>query len=548
VSTAPEQPEAGRTARRWVLHIDMDAFFASAEQLTRPTLRGRPVLVGGTGARGVVAGASYEARAFGARSAMPMHQARRMVGPAAVVVPPRGAVYAHLSGLVFDALRESVPVLETLSFDEAFGEPAELAGASVARVHEFCAGLRAVVRERTGLTASVGAGTGKQLAKIASGLAKPDGIRVISPGEQTELLAGLPVRKLWGIGPVAESKLRAVGIETVGAFAALPEAEAVSLLGGSVGAALHRLARGIDDRPVTERAEAKQISAESTYETDIVTMAELRRAVAAMAEAAHARLRRDGRAARTVVLKLKRADMSIVTRSSTLPYATVDLGVLAAAAQRSAIDPVDLGPIRLVGVGYAGLSTVQQESLFPELDRGEFAGGLGIEAEPGPGGGFVEDDREALFDLGAQNGPDTVPVARAAAGQGAGFASAAGGGPAADLIAAGRAVTVGGGSVAPGTAITAGKSAGDMGIRDRIGPDRAGGGAPDRRGDPASGGPWVAGMDVSHPDHGHGWVQGAGHGVVTVRFETSSTGPGPARTFSAYDNNLSRADPLGSLR
>jgi DNA polymerase IV len=249
----PAFADADSVARRWVLHIDMDAFFASVEQLTRPTLRGRPVLVGGTGGRGVVAGASYEARVFGARSAMPMHQARRLVGVTAVVVPPRGAVYGVVSGQVFDALRSRIPVLETLSYDEAFGEPAELAGATVARVHAFCEELRTVVRERTGLTASVGAGTGKQLAKIASGLAKPDGVRVISPVEQPRLLAGLPVRKLWGIGPVAEGRLRSLGIETVGAFAALPESEAMSILGGSVGAALHRLARGIDDRPVAER-------------------------------------------------------------------------------------------------------------------------------------------------------------------------------------------------------------------------------------------------------------------------------------------------------
>lgn len=542
VSTDRGLPEAGRTARRWVLHIDMDAFFASVEQLTRPTLRGRPVLVGGTGGRGVVAGASYEARVFGARSAMPMHQARRLVGVGAVVVPPRGVVYAQVSGRVFEALREIVPVLETLSFDEAFGEPAELAGASVAEVYEFCAGLRAVVRERTGLVASVGAGTGKQLAKIASGLAKPDGIRVISPGEQQALLAGLPVRKLWGIGPVAESRLRSVGIETVGAFAALPESEAVSLLGGSVGAALHRLARGIDDRPVTERAEAKQISAESTYEIDIVTLPDLRRAIAAMAESAHARLRKDGRAARTVVLKLKRADMSVVTRSSTLPYATVDPAVLAAAAQRSAIDPIELGPIRLVGVGYAGLSTVQQESLFPELDRGEFAGDLPVvPAAPAVG---VGPDQAAGRDLaaypvsttdsfalgGSLPGTDPVAVvADPASAEPSGLGAAVTGG------GQGTAAGLDGRVPADGSAFPAGRTAADAAQPPVPGPESA------------QARTWSAGMDVTHPDHGHGWVQGAGHGVVTVRFETSSTGPGPARTFSADDISLSRADPLGSL-
>ncbi|MGW4774150.1 DNA polymerase IV [Nocardia sp. NPDC004278] len=502
------------TARRWVLHIDMDAFFASVEQLTRPTLRGRPVLVGGTGGRGVVAGASYEARVFGARSAMPMHQARRLVGVTAVVVPPRGAVYSVVSAQVFDALRSRIPVLETLSFDEAFGEPAELAGTSVERVREFCEELRALVRERTGLVASVGAGTGKQLAKIASGMAKPDGVRVVSPGEQQQLLAGLPVRKLWGIGPVADSRLRSLGIETVGAFAALPESEAVSILGGSIGAALHRLARGIDDRPVAERAEAKQISAENTYETDIVTMAQLRPAIEAMAAAAHRRLEKDGRAARTVVLKLKKSDMSIVTRSFTLPYATTELATLTTAAQRSAIDPAELGPIRLVGVGYGGLSTVRQESLFPELDQAPMAdAGVweGDAAHSDRWGGSSE----------AERGPSAVvvaldtgsPVGRA--GVGTEHAETAFGAASAQQV-----------SVAAQSSV--GAAQGDSSTREAT--------------------LWYPGLDVTHPEFGHGWVQGAGLGVVTVRFETSSTGPGPARTFAADDISLSRADPLGSLR
>jgi DNA polymerase-4 len=179
---------------RWVLHFDMDAFFASVEQLTRPTLRGRPVLVGGTGGRGVVAGASYEARAFGARSAMPVHQARRLVGPGAVVLPPRGGVYGVASRRVMAAVRRVVPVLEQLSFDEAFGEPAELVGAAPADVERFCVLLRAQVLQQTGLVASVGAGSGKQIAKIASGLAKPDGLRVIRPNEELLLLESLPVR------------------------------------------------------------------------------------------------------------------------------------------------------------------------------------------------------------------------------------------------------------------------------------------------------------------------------------------------------------------
>ncbi|WP_062978795.1 DNA polymerase IV [Nocardia flavorosea] len=543
-SGAPRHVFARETARRWVLHIDMDAFFASCEQLTRPTLRGRPVLVGGTGARGVVAGASYEARVFGARSAMPMHQARRLVGVTAVVVPPRGALYGVLSGRVFDTLRARIPVLETLSFDEAFGEPAELAGASVSAVLDFCAELRAAVRESTGLVASVGVGTGKQLAKIASGMAKPDGIRVIAPGEQQELLAGLPVRKLWGIGPVAESRLRALGIETVGAFAALPEVEAESILGGSIGAALHRLARGIDDRPVAERAEAKQISAETTYETDIVTLERLRPAITEMAAAAHRRLVRDGRAARTVVLKLKRADMSITTRSSTLPYATEDLATLTSAAQRAALDPRDLGPVRLVGVGYAGLSTIRQESLFPELDRrgadstdpGVDIAGHGETEAPVRDFASGASDGEASGPVG-QEFPAGVSVDSDSYPAGAGKRVAE-----PEFVAPEQESSVDSVRSTVGEA-SSGASAGTVGMAR---PETVGTAA-----DPGvTAGPvvdWRAGSDVLHPEFGFGWVQGAGHGRVTVRFESRSTGPGIARTFAADNTELRPADPLGSL-
>ncbi|SNT22079.1 DNA polymerase IV [Rhodococcoides kyotonense] len=439
-------------SKRWVLHLDMDAFFASVEQLTRPTLRGRPVLVGGAGGRGVVAGCSYEARVFGARSAMPMHQARRLVGAGAVVLPPRGALYQVLSRRVFDSLRTRMPVLEQLSLDEAFGEPAELAGATVSEVEEFCESLRTLVRDETGLICSLGAGAGKQIAKIASGLAKPDGVTVVSPAEQTALMAALPVRKLWGIGPVADEKLRRLGIDTIGKFVATPESEVASILGGTIGPSLHRLARGIDDRAVAERAEAKQVSAETTFAHDLVTMAQLRAAVDKSADAAHRRLLKDGRGARTIVLKLRKADMGIVTRSVTLPYATVDKQTIVAAAQRQVLDPVELGPIRLVGVGLAGLSAVQQGSLFPELDHDS----------------------------------DDVPAPAQTTS---------------NIVAS---------------------------VREQ-GPK------------------WHPGMDVRHPEHGHGWIQGAGHSVVTVRFETRSSGPGRARTFAEGDTLLEVADALDSL-
>jgi len=440
---------------RWVLHLDMDAFFASVEQLTRPTLQGRPVLVGGLGGRGVVAGASYESRVFGARSAMPMHQARRLIGVTAVVLPPRGVVYGVASRRVFETVRAVVPVVEQLSFDEAFGEPPELAGASATDVEQFCAQLRQRVRDETGLVASVGAGSGKQAAKIASGLAKPDGIQVIRRADEKRLLDGLAVRRLWGIGPVAEEKLHRLGIETIGQLAALSDAEVANILGATVGPALHRLARGIDDRPVAERAEAKQISAESTFAADLTTLDELRGAIAPIAEHAHQRLCRDGRGARTVTVKLKKSDMSTLTRSATLPYATTDSAALAALARRLLLDPRQIGPIRLLGVGFSGLTNVRQESLFPDLE-------------------LAMSDTDA----GADTAEGALDVAR------------------------------------PGTGAAAG---------------------------------WRVGDDVTHRDLGHGWVQGAGHGVVTVRFETRGSGPGLARTFSSDTGDIKPANPVDSL-
>jgi DNA polymerase-4 len=444
----------------------MDAFFASVEQLTRPTLRGRPVLVGGVGGRGVVAGASYEARVFGARSAMPMHQARRLVGAGAVVVPPRGSVYRAVSARVFALVRESIPVIETLSFDEAFGEPESLVGADADAVTGFAEEVRRRIRDDLGLAASIGAGSGKQIAKIASGLAKPDGVVVVDPAQDREFLRPLSVRKLWGIGPVAGDKLHRLGIDTIGDLADLSPVEVASVLGATVGPALHRLAQGIDDRPVAERASAKQISAESTFAEDITTLDRLRTAIDGAAAGAHRRLLADGRGARTVVLKLKRSDMSVLTRSTTFTPATSELSVLAAAAQRLALDPLDIGPVRLVGVGYSGLTADEQFQLFGAGE--DSATSLSADTSDG------HDSDSAAPDVGVQ--------------------------------------TMTGRTVGDDGAVT-----------------------------------WLTGTDVVHPELGHGWVQGSGHGVVTVRFETRTTGVGPVRTFDTSTAELRVGDPLHSL-
>jgi DNA polymerase IV len=462
---------------RWVLHLDMDAFFASVEQLTRPTLADRPVLVGGTGGRGVVAGASYQARVFGARSAMPMGQARRRC-PHATVLPPRFPLYKVISDEVMAVLREAAPVLEPISVDEAFLEPPALVGASAGEVEEFCVALRAEVRARTGLPASVGAGSGKQVAKIASELAKPDGLRVVDPARERAVLDPLPVRSLWGVGPVAEASLRKVGVETIGAFAAMDPREVTGVLGSAVGTELHRLARGIDERPVAPRGAAKQISAETTFEHDLTEMGSVLREVGRMAAAAHRRLLVDGRAARTVTVKARNADFETHTRSETTAFASTDLGVLTAVAQRLARTAVPEGGVRLVGVSLSGLAESPPPALF--------------EAEVPVSASQVETAESAA----------TAETAETA--------------------------VTGALHPEPGT---------------EFGPRPGGRGAPR---DPAE--PYRAGDDLTHPEFGHGWVQGAGKGRVTVRFETRATGPGRARSFAADDPALAFADPVASWR
>ncbi|MEQ3554408.1 DNA polymerase IV [Pseudonocardia nematodicida] len=508
---------------RWVLHLDMDAFFASVEQLTRPTLAQRPVLVGGLGPRGVVAGASYQAREYGARSAMPMGQARRRC-PHATVLPPRFPLYKAVSDEVMAVLAEASPVLEPVSVDEAFLEPPSLAGAGPAEVEEFATGLRAAVRERTGLAASVGAGSGKQIAKIASELAKPDGLRVIPHAEQDDVLAPLPVRSLWGIGPVSGEALRKIGIDTIGQLAAMDGREVTGVLGSAVGTELHRLARGIDARPVAPRGAAKQISAETTFDTDLTAMTAVHDAIATITEAVHRRLVADGRAARTVTVKARTGDFVTTTRSETTPFAGRELSTLTAMAQRLAETAVGEGGVRLLGVSVSG---------------------------------FGDEPPLALFDaVPSAQGWTTAPLtAHLPDTDGDGPGTAAG------------AVPVGAGGRSTGDAAVVRTLSGepddpvpDVSVRaEPVVRDHPTMSAPEHDvapdlPDPAPGDhpdpdrPWRAGDDVRHPGHGHGWVQGAGHGRVTVRFETVATGPGRTRTLDAADPDLCRADPLLSWR
>ncbi|MDO5508715.1 MAG: DNA polymerase IV [Corynebacterium casei] len=432
--------------QRWVLHIDMDAFFASCEQLTRPTLMGRPVLVGGMSGRGVVAGASYEARKYGAHSAMPMYRAQQLIGPKAVVVSPRFEVYRLASQRVFKFIESRVDLVEQLSIDEAYMEPAELIGATAEEVEAWAHELRAAIRDIVGLPASIGAGSGKQFAKIGSGQAKPDGAYVIPVEKQEAMLHPLDVDELWGVGPVTATKLHSIGVKTIGDLAALSQREVEITLGSTIGPALRMMARGVDDRPVAPRAESKQVSAEHTYPEDLTTKETVDAALERALSGAHNRLLKDGRGARTVTVKMRMADFHSETRSLTLAYATDDIATLRKAMQSLARYPAELGPIRLVGVGFSGLELERQDVLFPELDQAVISTETTFEEEPTP--------------------------------------------------------------------------------RKRT---------------------WYATQDVFHPDYGHGWIQGTGHGFVSVRFETRATGPGPFKSFDADDEKLQPADPVDSL-
>ncbi|MGW7070760.1 DNA polymerase IV [Streptomyces sp. NPDC054855] len=349
-----------------ILHLDMDAFYASAEQAAKPSLRGKAVVVGGLGPRGVVATASYEARKFGVHSAMPMGQARRLAPNAAYLVP-RFGLYREISDQVMALLRELSPLVEPLSLDEAFVD-LEAGGVADDRASALEVGerLRADIKAVTGLAGSVGLAASKMLAKIASEEAKPDGLRLIVPGTERDLLAPMPVRTLPGVGPATGDHLRRGGITTVGEIAEAGEDELVRLLGKSHGSALYAMALARDERPVVAERESKSVSVEDTYDVDIHDRVRVRGEVARLAERCVERLRAAGHSGRTIVLKVRRFDFSTLTRSETLRGPTDDPGVVREAAARL-LESVDTtGGVRLLGVGVTGLADYTQEDLFAQ--------------------------------------------------------------------------------------------------------------------------------------------------------------------------------------
>ena len=346
-----------------IVHVDMDAFFVSCELLRRPELRGRPVVVGGTGDRGVVAAASYEARAHGVFSAMPSTRARRLC-PDAVFLPGDHGYYGEVSGRIMAIFETFTPLVEPLSLDEAFldvGGARRLHGSAERIGHA----IRARVLAEEGLTCSVGVAANKFLAKLATEASKPKashqgtqpgtGVTVVWPGEELAFLHPLPVEALWGVGPATRTRLDRLAVRTVGDLAALPEAALVGAVGAASGRQLHRLAHGIDDRSVEPDRKPKSIGHEETFARDLRSREALGRELVRMGDAAATRLRGQGYAGRTVTLKLRYADFRTITRSRTLPE-PVSSGPAVVATARELLDAIDLGPgVRLLGVSISQL-------------------------------------------------------------------------------------------------------------------------------------------------------------------------------------------------
>ncbi len=425
-----------------ILHLDLDAFFAAVEQRDKPSLRGKPVVVGGVGPRGVVATASYEARRYGVHSAMSTAEARRRC-PHAAFLTGRFGAYQATSRQVMAELAKLSPLVEPLSLDEAYVDLAagDVDDFTLTALESLAYALKErIVAATGGVTASVGIGTSKLIAKIASDLNKPDGLTIVGPDEETALLAPMHVSVIPGVGPATTERLRRIGVSTVAGLWEISREELIRVLGQAHGAGLFELCRARDNRPVVADRETKSISVEDTYATDHTDRRILESLVDRQATAVVTRLRKARLSGRTVTLKVRMSDFSTITRSSTLPSPT-DEAVVVSRVARSLLADVDttLG-VRLLGVGVSGLADWIQDDLF---------------------GDELDDSSEAQ-----------APA------------------------------------VSPQT----------QGVRSRQ--------------------PWSPGMDVVHHEHGQGWVWGSGRGIVTVRFETSATGPGKVRSFELGDPAL----------
>ena len=485
-----------------ILHLDLDAFFASVEQRDKPSLRGKPVIVGGIGPRGVVSTASYEARVFGVHSAMPSHEARRRC-PQAAFLSGRFDAYRAASRAVMGVLRGVSPLVEPLSLDEAFVDLAAATrpvGFDADGLADLATEIKAEVADVTGgLTASIGVGSSKFIAKLATELGKPDGYTLVRPGTEVELISPMSVRKIPGVGPATFDKLRRIGIDTIADLQAIDDQELIRELGRAHGSGLKELAYARDDRPVEPEREAKSISVEDTFDTDLVDKDELNSIIDNDARQVAARLSAARLLARTVTVKIRLHGFITHTRSRTLTGATDRVELISQIA-RSLLTEVDTSPgVRLVGVGVAGLTDVLQEDLFSGVEDP-------AAVEPATGDPAVEPGTE----IDDRAGDDRLADDRSVAPDVDHDATAATTGDEDDPRLA---------DTRPSGGVDA-EAAGLHRSRRRL--------------------DWPPGADVEHDDHGRGWVWGAGLGRVTVRFETADTPPGPVRTFADDDPALHR--------
>ncbi|HEY9292112.1 MAG TPA: DNA polymerase IV [Microlunatus sp.] len=501
-------------SRASILHLDLDAFFASVEQRDKPSLRGKPVIVGGIGPRGVVSTASYEARVFGVHSAMPSHEARRRC-PQAAFLSGRFDAYRAASRAVMGVLRSVSPLVEPLSLDEAFVDlaaatrPVTLDPDGLAAL---AAEIKAEVAEMTGgLTCSIGVGSSKFIAKLATELGKPDGYTLVEPGSEVALISPMGVRKIPGVGPATFDKLRRIGIDTIADLQTIDDQELIREVGRAHGTGLKELAFARDDRPVEPEREAKSISVEDTFDTDLVDRDELNSIIDNDARQVAARLTAARLLARTVTIKIRLHGFVTHTRSRTLTGATDRVELISQIA-RSLLTEVDTSPgVRLVGVGVAGLTDVLQEDLFSGTDDPDPS-----EAGPAESGSAESGSAESGP---AESGP-AGPTDEVGADQ-----------LSDDQLAD------------PEVDHDAVEAEADVRDDPRLADPRPSGGV-----DAEAAGlhrsrrrlDWPPGADIEHDDHGRGWVWGAGLGRVTVRFETADTPPGPVRTFADDDPALHR--------
>jgi len=371
------------SSERWIGHLDMDAFFAAVEQLDEPKYRGKPVIVGGLGPRGVVATASYEARRFGVHSAMPMAVARKRC-PNGVFVPPRFERYCEISARVREILLRVSPVIETVSLDEAFFDVSEHGAAAMA----VASAAKQEVQRETGLTCSVGVAPNRFLAKMGSDLSKPDGFLVIRPERVREILDPLPIGTMWGVGDVTERRLRGLGLLRIADLRTAP-VELLEREFGRMGVRLHELARGEDDTPIALESESVSMSREVTYAVDLLHADEIEDEVRRLARDVAGQLRAASMLCRTVRIKIRYPDFRTITRQVKVSVATDSEGLIETLAvhllrQRAELD--ERG-VRLLGVGVSGLgaATARQLSLFDSapmgrLQQGQQAPAMGKES------------------------------------------------------------------------------------------------------------------------------------------------------------------------